>query len=321
MSINLGKALAKISPPSGYFRSNRTRLLSALTLKVGAYAKNACVFLKSGEDPDIHAEDSPEKLFCQENNLWWVSGCEAPNCYAVIELASGNCTLFVTKMEESSKTWMTVLSDTDYTQRLEIDTCLYLDSMESWFKEKNFDQINVLEGTNPYSGRHPIRPEFSWMSGYLVNKQVLYSTINEVRVHKTSDDLDLLRQVGKLGCEGHIFVMQNMKPGMSESHVQSLFRLYGGYNMKSGVPYGEIAAAGGNGARLHYQTNMDDVNDGDMILFDGGFRVNMFCSDITTTWPVNGKFTEKQAKWYNMVLAASKAVFGLAKPGIPHHFL
>lgn len=58
------------------------------------------------------------------------------------------------------------------------------------------------------------------------------------------------------------------------------------------------------------------VSDGDMMLFDGGARVNHYCSDITTTWPVNGKFTEKQANWYRNVLSASRAVFAKVKPGV-----
>jgi len=110
--------------------------------------------------------------------------------------------------------------------------------------------------------------------------------------------------------------MQNMKPGMNEQHISSLFRLYVGFYKDAKIPYGEIGATGKNGATLHYQTNDQQINDGDCILFDGGCRIHHFCSDITTTWPVNGKFTERQAKWYNMVLKASRTVFENVKIGV-----
>lgn len=155
-----------------------------------------------------------------------------------------------------------------------------------------------------------------WLRNYIVNKQILYNTINEVRVRKTAVELELLRQVGELASEAHCFVIQNLKPGMSEFHIQSLFRFYNSFYMQSIVPYGEICAAHKGGAILHYTHNDQEVNDGNMLLFDGGARVHHYCSDITTTWPVNGKFTEKQAAWYNIVLKASRAVFAMAKPGV-----
>ena len=86
------------------------------------------------------------------------------------------------------------------------------------------------------------------------------------------------------------------------------------------VCYTCIAGSGSSGATLHYghagAPNDQPVRDGDMVLFDMGGEYYRFCSDITCSYPVNGKFTEKQKVIYNAVLAARDAVVEKARPGV-----
>ena len=82
------------------------------------------------------------------------------------------------------------------------------------------------------------------------------------------------------------------------------------------MAYGCICASGANAATLHYVLNNRDMEDGDIYLTDMGIRFCGYCSDISATFPVNGKFTEEQAKIYNIVLEANRGVIAAIKPGI-----
>ena len=154
------------------------------------------------------------------------------------------------------------------------------------------------------------------MPKYVQNLTTLYSLINECRVKKTPDEMAQMHQVGDQASKAHVFVMRNLKAGMSEMHAAVLLRFWNGFHMGSTTPYGEIAATKQNGAVLHYHNNSDTLSDGDMFQFDAGARVHHFCSDITTTWPISGKFTEKQKKWYNNVQNANLNVKKSIKPGV-----
>jgi len=66
---------------------------------------------------------------------------------------------------------------------------------------------------------------------------------------------------------------------------------------------------------LHYHANDSVLEDGQMLLMDAGVQLNGYASDITTTFPINGKFTEKQAAIYNAVLKANRAVIESLRPG------
>ena len=82
------------------------------------------------------------------------------------------------------------------------------------------------------------------------------------------------------------------------------------------MAYGCICASGANAATLHYVINNRDMEDGDIYLTDMGIRFLGYCSDISATFPVNGKFTEKQKKIYNIVLNSNRTVINAMKPGI-----
>lgn len=81
-------------------------------------------------------------------------------------------------------------------------------------------------------------------------------------------------------------------------------------------PYEEICAAGKNAAVLHYHANKDDLIDGQMLLLDAGVKLNYYCSDITTTIPINGKYTEKQKNIYNLVLETNRKIIREIRVGI-----
>lgn len=119
-------------------------------------------------------------------------------------------------------------------------------------------------------------------------------------------------QATKSGIEA---VMKFAKPGVNEGHLEALFeyqvRLAG-----SSLAFDTIVASGANATVLHYIENDKTVEDGNLVLLDLGALSNLYAGDISRTFPVNGKFTERQAQFYQMVLDVNKATIEKVKPGI-----
>jgi len=135
------------------------------------------------------------------------------------------------------------------------------------------------------------------------------------RAIKSQLELDIMREAVKISCEAHKFCMRNIKAGMIEFKVREFFKFYCGMNGAPKIAYGCICGAGENGAVLHYVVDNAEAKKGQLILCDMGCMANGYCADVTTTYPVDGKFTEKQKDIYNAVLKSNLESMDLVKPG------
>nr|CAD7572387.1 unnamed protein product [Timema californicum] len=141
------------------------------------------------------------------------------------------------------------------------------------------------------------------------------------RLIKTPLEIDVLRYANKISSDAHIQVMRKIRPGMMEYQCESVFLNYcytvGGCRH---VAYTCICGSGDNGSILHYghagAPNNKPINHGDMCLFDMGASYCGYASDITCSFPANGKFTPDQRNIYNAVLNANTAVMEAVKPGV-----
>lgn len=144
----------------------------------------------------------------------------------------------------------------------------------------------------------------------------LFPLVAGERMWKDEDEISLTREAVKLTKEALESVMKNLKPGMKEYQAQADFEYSIFRNGAEGPAFPTIAGSGANGTMLHYDTNRDTCQDGSLLLLDLGARVQGYNSDITRTYPVNGKFSERQKKVYDLVLAANRRVAAEAKPGM-----
>ena len=120
-------------------------------------------------------------------------------------------------------------------------------------------------------------------------------------------------QATKSGIEA---IMKFAKPGVNEGHLEALFEYQVRLSGSSGLAFDTIVASGANATVLHYIENDKTVEDGNLVLLDLGALSNLYAGDISRTFPVNGRFTERQAQFYQMVLNVNKATIEKVKPGI-----
>jgi Xaa-Pro aminopeptidase len=158
-------------------------------------------------------------------------------------------------------------------------------------------------------------------SGISAPKQVIDVTglIDEMRLRKDALELATMQRAASISAAAHRRAMQATRPGLYEYEVEAEllheFRKHG-----SQFPaYGSIVAGGANACVLHYRENNQRLDDGTLLLIDAGCELDGYASDITRTFPVNGRFSKAQQALYEVVLAAQQAAVEITRPG--SHFM
>ncbi len=141
------------------------------------------------------------------------------------------------------------------------------------------------------------------------------ATLHELRLFKSDAELECMRKAAAVSVEAHIAAMREAAPGKNEGELDALleytFRRRGG----TGASYSNIVAGGANACILHYVQNDAPLVDGELVLIDAGAEWNYYASDVTRTFPVNGRYSREQRALYEVVLAAQRAGIELVRPG------
>ena len=144
----------------------------------------------------------------------------------------------------------------------------------------------------------------------------IYHEIASLRLIKSEEEIELIKEAIDITDKGIKALMKNSKAGMWEYELEAYFD----FTLKSsGVTdyaFHTIAACGKNATVLHYNENNSELEDGKLVLFDLGAQYKYYNADISRTFPVSGKFTQRQKQIYNVVLRAQEAVTAIARPGI-----
>ena len=139
--------------------------------------------------------------------------------------------------------------------------------------------------------------------------------IHEMRLFKDAHEIDIMRRAAAISARAHIRAMRACKPGMREYQLEAeLLHEFRNSGSQS-VAYNSIVAGGANSCILHYRASSTELRSGELCLIDAGCELDGYASDITRTFPVNGKFTGPQRALYDITLAAQEAAISATKPG------
>ena len=139
--------------------------------------------------------------------------------------------------------------------------------------------------------------------------------LHEMRLYKSRYEISLMRKAAKISAKAHKRAMESCTPGMYEYQIEGELIAEFIKNGARHSAYPSIIGSGRNSCILHYTDNSDEMVEGDLLLIDSGAEYQCYASDITRTFPVNGKFTKAQRDVYNLVLSAQKAAINQIKPG------
>ncbi|TWC69920.1 Xaa-Pro aminopeptidase [Herbaspirillum sp. SJZ099] len=148
--------------------------------------------------------------------------------------------------------------------------------------------------------------------GSIVDVSVL---LDDMRLFKDAFEIDLMKRAGIISAEAHCRAMRLSRPGLREYHLEAELLHEFRRNGSQYPAYGSIVATGANSCVLHYRAGDAELKDGDLVLIDAGCELDSYASDITRTFPANGKFSGPQRELYDIVLAAQNAAVAEIVPG------
>lgn len=165
-----------------------------------------------------------------------------------------------------------------------------------------------------------------WMNGFRAKKHgriqapdeiiALDHSLHEMRLFKSRTEITTMRKSARIAARAHRRAMQVCKPGLNEADIHAEL-LYTFTQNQCEASYIPIVGGGANACVLHYIGNRDPLNDGDLLLIDAGAEYDGYASDITRTFPVNGKFSGPQRDLYELVLAAQAEAINEVREGNP----
>ncbi len=266
-----------------------------------------------------------------DSYFYYLTGFTEPQGWLVIE-STGKTTLFCRPKDLEREIWDGIrLGPKAAVTGLGVDAAFAVDTLDDKMPQLLANQPAVwfpfathkgLE-TQVDSWLNKVRARVRFGAECPQSQHDLCKLLDEMRLVKDSHEIAILRRAGQISAGAHVRAMMTsaamlrtgIKGGLREYHLEAEllheFRRHG-----SQFPaYGSIVAAGANACILHYRAGDTELKPGQLCLIDAGCELDGYASDITRTFPADGKFTPAQRTLYDIVLAAQDAAVKVTKPG------
>ena len=269
------------------------------------------------------SDDIFKQQYNVNRNYYYASGVLEYENIVVLTKINNKTTemIFINPYDELKAKWVGApLSRIEVTERSGIADVRYLDKFDNNLKSLlsycnnlylDFEDIKLndnLDENRLFAKK--IKENMPWIN--ILNGRKLFSIARTVKSKEEIEEIEKAIEITNKGIQNILKNMKSMYEYQLESYFDQAIKYYGA----TGYAFPTIAASGKNATCLHYMENKDIAKDGDLILFDLGCSLNMYCSDISRTFPVSGKFSKRQKELYDIVLKGQQIVFDNAKPGI-----
>ena len=294
--------------------------------KLGANIKDdSIIVLFSGEAP-VSSGDQ-RYTYTPQRNFYYLTNIDRPKMAYVLKKMNGVIEhhLFIETVSEVEEKWTGKrLSKEEAHEISGIKSILPICELENvlgrWLLNDRIESIYLDLERGSYHHPDTVQIEFAKQlkEKYpFVRLENVYHDITKLRLIKSEDEIENMRtaiEKTRIGIES---LMKASKPGMLEYQLEAHYDFAIKTEGVKKTSFHTIAASGVNATVLHYDKNDSVCQDGDLILFDLGCEWNYYCSDISRTFPINGKFTDRQRAVYQAVLDAQLATIEIIKPGLP----
>ena len=290
----------------------------------------------AGDDAILVLAAAPERIrsrdthypYRQDSDFWYLTGFEEPAAVLVLVpgRAHGEALLFCRERDPEREGWDGPrLGPERACEALGFDDAYPIDDLDDilpgllegrsrvyyhFGRDTDFD-LKLIGWLNRVREqvRHGAQPPHEFLElGHL---------LDELRLFKSADELKLMQRAADIAMVAHVAAMRAVRPGMHEYELQA--ELEREFRRADAVPaYGSIVGAGANACVLHYVANNAPIRDGDLVLIDAGAEHRGYASDITRTFPANGRFSKEQRALHDVVGAAQTAALAQARPGVAY---
>ncbi|MGB2742256.1 MAG: Xaa-Pro aminopeptidase [Cognaticolwellia sp.] len=284
---------------------------------------NSIALIAAGKE--VTRSNDTEYPFCQSKNFYYLTGFNEPD--AILALINVDNTaqsiLFSREKDRLQEIWHgRRVGQIQAVEHYHMDLCFSL-------AEINEQLLPLIAGKDAVLICQHEQNEFegqvlSWLAdirklsrtGTKTPKSLINCSdiIHEMRLHKSSAELDIMRQVNVISGAAHQRAMQQSHAGKFEYQIEAeLLHEFATHGARYPA-YGSIVAGGDNANILHYTDNDEALNDGDLLLIDAGGELAGYAADITRTFPVNGRFSDEQKIIYQLVLDSQNLAIAAIKP-------
>jgi Xaa-Pro aminopeptidase len=266
-----------------------------------------------------------EYSYRPDSDFQYITGFGEPEAVAVLipGREHGEYLLFCRERDPKMETWSGRRAGTEgAVQQYGADDAFPIgdiDEILPGLMEK-CDRVFYTMGTHPEFDRHVLdwvkRIREGARSGSRAPDEFvsLEHLLHDMRLYKSRSEVRVMRNAVKVACRAHRRAMQACRPGRHEFEIEAeLLHEFRLANMQPAYPC--IVGGGENGCILHYTDNGAELRDGDLLLIDAGAEYDCYASDVTRTFPVNGRFAPAQKALYEVVLAAQEAAIEQVRPG------
>ena len=266
--------------------------------------------------------------FRQDSDFFYLTGFEEPDAIAVIKPGDTNeYVLFVRPRDPEREIWDG--------RRAGVEGAKNEFGANESFPVEEFDGKlrEILDGAEVLYYRLGAQPdldakivrEISLMRGW--NRKPVHppqtiidsaAIIHELRVIKSPEEIEIMQTAADIAAEAHCEAMTTVRAGMQEYEVEALIEQVFRRRGAAAPAYTSIVGAGANATVLHYINNDGQLRDGELLLIDAGAEYKGYASDITRTFPINGRYSKAQREIYELVLKAQMACVEMVRPGVTH---
>ncbi len=266
--------------------------------------------------------------FRADSSFFYLTGFAEPEAVAVIETfdteEEGYCySLFCRERNREMEIWNGYRAGIDGAiENYEADEAFAIESLDEEIigkltdKDKVFYRIGHDADFDIRVAKWVKKAEEQQRGGFNTPARLiqLNRVVDEMRLHKSADEIELMQIASDISAEAHTRAMKAVKPGMMEYALEAELNYVFGKN--GCVPaYNSIVGGGENACILHYVENDQELKDGDLVLIDAACEYQLYASDITRTFPVNGKFSPEQKALYNIILDSQIAAIDAVRIG------
>jgi len=266
-----------------------------------------------------------EHLFRQDSDFQYLTNFNEPEAVAVLipEREEGEFILFCREKDPLTERWTGRMAGLEGAQEdYQADDAFPIDDIDDILPGlmDRRETVHYSMGVNPAFDQQVM----SWVNAMKAKVRSgahpphefvsLDLLLHDMRLYKTAAEIKMMKHAAKTAVRSHERAMAICEPGLNEAQLDAEFLHE--FKWNGMVPaYTTIVGGGENACVLHYIENNQPLNDGDLVLIDAGAEYGCYASDITRTFPVNGKFSEEQSQIYQIVLNAQYAAIDAAQPG------
>ena len=308
------------------FQDRRDRLAEAM-------GPNSIAIIETSQEA-MRNRDADYK-YRTDSSFFYLTGFAEPEAVAVIETSENGeeytYSLFCRERNREMEIWNGYRAGVDgAVDDYDADEAYAIDLLDEEIiekllnKEKLFYRIGQRAEFDARVAKWIVEANGESRKGTTAPAQLIQldRIVDEMRLHKDAEEIQLMQIASNISAEAHTQAMKAVRPGMMEYALEAELNYV--FCKNGCVPsYNSIVGGGENGCILHYVENNKELKDGDLVLIDAACEYECYASDITRTFPVNGKFSPEQKALYQVVLDAQIAAIEAVRIGNsykePHH--